>query len=67
MLICSRKLFLKKFRVHFSEASDKPLSKNEPQVIHVGSHVIVFSYKRVNFNILPYGENMKYPFLKLLE
>ena len=25
------------------------------------------SYNRVNINIIPYGENTKYPFLKLLK
>ena len=64
MLIFSRKLFLKKFRSHFHEASDK----NFPKMQFRGSHII-FKVKtlQVHIYVIPHGENTKIPFLKVIK
>ena len=64
MLIFSRKLFLKKFRAHCHEASDISCRKmNRKSEVPIS----FMELNPVKLNIVPYGENTKIPFLKLLK
>ena len=65
MLIFSRKLFLKKFREHFHEASDKSCAKINRNT-EVPISFLEFKPCKTN-NIIPFGGNTKIPFLKLLK
>ena len=64
LLIFSRKLFLKKFLAQFYDVSDKSCPK-----INRNSDVPIscLELQSCKLNIIPYGENTKIPFMKLLK